>query len=119
MGWPLPIQTGPRLSLGFRDPALEEAALGDGTGQRERLAEGGPGLVGAAETAEEFGPRRVPVLVSGQVQAVNDGQRGGRAVGFGDRHGPVQPDHGRTGPVGELAVERRDLRPVEGIFRLE
>jgi hypothetical protein len=61
----------------------------------------------------------VPVLVSGQVQAVHDGQGGGRAVGFGDRHRPVQPDHVRTGPVGKLAVERGDLPPVEGVFQLE
>ncbi len=107
------------LGSGFRDPAFEEAAVGDGAGQRERLAVGGPGFGGAAETAEEFGPGRVPVLVSGQVQAVHDGQGGDRVAGFGDRHGPVQPDHVRTGPVGELAVERGDLRPVEGRFRLE
>src|SRR5690242_3514705 len=63
-----------RLGLSFRNPAFEEAALGDGAGQRECLAVGGPGLGGAAEAAEEFGPRGVPVLVAGQVQAVHDGQ---------------------------------------------
>src|SRR5690349_24673806 len=64
------------LLLGFCDPAFEETAFGDGAGQRERLAVGGPGFGGAAETAEEFGPGRVPILVSGQVQAVHDGQGG-------------------------------------------
>src|SRR5438477_366185 len=67
------------LCLGFRDPAFEEAALGDGAGQRECLAVGRPGFGGAAEAAEEFGPRGVPVLVAGQVQAVDHGQGGGRA----------------------------------------
>jgi len=46
------------------------------------MAVGGAGLGGAAETAQEFGPGRVPVLVTGQVQAVHDGQRRGRVTGL-------------------------------------
>ena len=115
----MPGTTSGARSLGFRDPAFEEAALGDRASQLERLTVGGPGLVGTAEAAQEFGPRRVPVLVSGQVQTVDDGQRRRRAVGFRDRHRPVQPDHGRAGPVGELAVERGDLRPVELLLGLQ
>jgi hypothetical protein len=61
----------------------------------------------------------VPVLVVRQVQLVHDGQRRGRALGFGHRDGAVQPDHRGTGLLGELAVEQRDLRPVEPLRGLQ
>ena len=73
----------------------------------------------AAEPPQEFGPGRVPVLVVRQVELVHDGQRRGRAVGFGDRDRPVQPDHRGAGQLGEPGVEHRDLRPVELLLGLQ
>jgi hypothetical protein len=55
----------------------------------------------------------VPVLIASQLQGLHQGQGGGRALGFGDRHGAVQPDHIGVGQVSQLSVERGDLRPVE------
>src|ERR1700677_196810 len=48
---------------GFGDAALQEAAFGGGARASQRFAEGGPGLVGTAEAAQQLGPGRVPVLV--------------------------------------------------------
>ena len=98
------------LGSGFRDPAFEEAAVGDGAGQRERLAVGGPGFGGAAETAEEFGPGRVPVLVSGQVQGRprRPGRRPGRRLRRSPRPGSAGPRPNRSG----RRARRRARRPA-------
>ena len=108
-------QDGPVRS-GLGDPPLEETTFGLSAREGERAGVGGAGVGRPAEPAQELGPGRVPVLIAGQIQAIDDGECRGRPFGFRDRHRPVQPHHVRTGPIGQLAVEGGDLRPVELFF---
>jgi hypothetical protein len=66
----------------------------------------------AAEAAEQVGPDRVEQVVAVQLQAVHQGERGGRALDLGHRDGPVEGHHRARGHGQELVVEGDDLPPV-------
>ena len=66
----------------------------------------------ALEPAQQLGPGRVQVAVVVEVEPSTIPSAASAPSGLGDRDGPVELDHRRAGEPGELAVERRDLRPV-------
>src|SRR5579863_6980834 len=90
----------------------EEGALGRVPGQYDGLVVGRRGVGAAAEAAQQVGPGRVVQVVAVQVQRVDLRERGGGAVGLGQRDRAVERHH-RGGRQGEqLVVQGKDLRPV-------
>ena len=101
------------------DPPLEETPLRLAACELERALVGGAGLVGSSEAPQQFGAGRVQILVVVERDRVDDRQRRRRPLDLGDRDSPVQLHHRRAGYAGELAVERRDLGPVDRIVGLQ
>jgi len=53
----------------------------------------------------------IVVGVAGQVESLEETEPGLRTLGLRHRHRPVEPHHGRTGQLLQLAVVSRDPRP--------
>lgn len=69
-------------------------------------------MIGPAEAAQQVGADGVEDGVFGQVELVDEVQRGLRAVDLAGGDGPVQRYHGSRCVGEELVVEGEDLRPV-------
>src|SRR6266511_5299200 len=93
-------------------PALEKEPLGVRVYEVERAVVGRAGVVDSVEPAQQLCAGRVEIVVAVELEALDQGERGLDLAGFGDGDGPVQLDDRRAGEAGELAVQRRDLRPV-------
>ena len=82
-------------------------------GKGDRAPVGLAGLARAPEATEHFAAARVQVAVVVEAgQAIGELEARLGTVGLADRDRAVELDHRRVGQPGELAVQRRDLRPV-------
>ncbi len=98
---------------------FQEAVLVVSPGQVEGPLVRGAGLVGAPQPAEQFGPRRVEVLIVVEREALDQLQGGFGPVHLGHGHGPVELGDRRAGETNELGIEGGDLWPVNGLVHLE
>src|SRR5262249_45390384 len=67
---------GTGLDADLIDAPPQEAPLRLGAGELERTLEGGAGLIGTAEPAQQLGTRGVEVPVTVEVEAVDEGEAG-------------------------------------------
>ena len=63
----------------------------------ERPGVGGPRLVGPVESPQEFGARRVEVVVALQLEPVDEPQRAFRVACLSERRRAIQLDDRRAG----------------------
>src|SRR5215470_7103412 len=100
--FPLHTSTGRRAPgstrcADVREPALEEATLVVRVRELERTRVLGARLVGAVEAAEQVGACGVEVLVSVEVEPVDEGEADGGTIHLRDGDRSVQLHDGRAG----------------------
>jgi hypothetical protein len=71
-------------------------------------------LDGSAQAAQQVGADRVEQVVPAEIEAVHDGEGGGRALDLGHRDRAVERDHRARRDGQQLVVQRQDLIPVGG-----
>src|SRR5215813_8090341 len=108
-------------------PPTQKLALGGvlGTGNGCCVRLGCLGL--AAQAAQQVRPDGVVQVVALEIEAVYQGEAGGRAIDLGDGDRAVQRYHGASSQRQQLIVELHDLPPVgrargrriavDGVFR--
>ena len=101
-----------------RQPSLEEAPLGVGVDELERALVRGARLVRRGRAGAGGRPASRGGSGSRRARAGRRRPSAGLDVArLGDRDRAVELDDRRAGAAGELAVERRDLRPVGRLVR--
>lgn len=97
----------------FAEPALEEVALRLARGESERSLVLRPRLLGASRPAQQLGPGRVQVLITVELESIDDPQGRLRSLVMGYRHSQVELDDRGSHESCQLAVERRHPPPVD------
>src|SRR4249920_1088491 len=107
------------LLTDFCHAATQEATLVFAARKLERTLVLQARLLCPAYAAEQVSARRVEVLVAVQVELIDEGETRLGAVRVCNRDRPVQLDDGGAGQERELAVQRRDLRPVARLLGMQ
>src|SRR2546421_1915853 len=108
-------EPGTARSLQLGQPALQESPLVLGAHEVERTPVCKPRLVRAAQPAQEVTAGRVQVVVGVELELLHRVKAGLQALRFGDCDGAIERDHRGARQPYELAVQRRDLRPVGAV----
>jgi hypothetical protein len=98
---------------------FQEHPLGVRGDELERVLVGGAGLLDALQAAENLCAGRVQIVVAIEREPVDERQRSLRLARLRERRRVVELDDRRARLAGQLAVERRYLRPVGWLVDVE